>query len=208
MDSVGRIVSSMQAAAKDCQWSIPDEQSIREIIGLSLKVAIPILFGVRNEAEIELLINRYREHYLFLDPTPTTLFPGVKEVLAALKAQGYLLAVATGKARAGLDRVLEQTKSAHLFEATRAADEANSKPDPLMLEQILDQLSIPVTQALMVGDSIHDMDMARRLGMDRIGITWGSHDATALQGYAPCQIFDDLSQLLTWLPASTSPVVE
>ena len=134
MDSVGRIVSSMQAAAKDCQWSIPDEQSIREIIGLSLKVAIPILFGVRNEA--------------------------------------------------------------------------NSKPDPLMLEQILDQLSIPVTQALMVGDSIHDMEMARRLGMDRIGITWGSHDATALQGYAPCQIFDDLSQLLTWLPASTSPVVE
>ena len=99
MDSVGRIVSSMQAAAKDCQWSIPDEQSIREIIGLSLKVAIPILFGARSEAEIELLINRYREHYLFLDPTPTTLFPGVKEVLAALKAHELIKVKVAGEDR-------------------------------------------------------------------------------------------------------------
>lgn len=206
MDSVGRIVSSMQAAAKDCQWPVPDECRVREIIGLSLKVAIPILFGERTEAEIELLIGRYREHYLFLDKTPTTLFTGVKEVLAALKDQGYLLAVATGKARAGLDRVLKETSVTHLFEATRAADEANSKPDPLMLEQILEQLSVPVGQALMIGDSIHDMEMARRLGMDRIGITWGSHDASALQAYAPCQVFDDLGQLLAWLPSATVPV--
>ncbi len=199
MDSVARIVSSMQAAAADCRLPVPSASSVKSIIGLSLGVAMPRLFGPRSDEEVEALIARYREHYLFLDDTPTTLFDGVASVLQELSARGYLLAVATGKARAGLERVLKETELQNCFHATRTPDESCSKPDPLMLSQILEELAVPVTQALMVGDSTHDMEMAQRLGMDRAGIVWGAHDAMALQQFSPRILLDDLHQLLVYL---------
>lgn len=199
MDSVARIVSSMQAAARECGLPVPTADRVRAIIGMSLSVAIPSLFGPRSDEEIEHLIARYREHYLFLDETPTGLFQGVETVLQELLTRGYLLAVATGKARAGLDRVLQETGLGGYFQATRTADEASSKPDPAMLSQLLQELAVPVTEALMVGDSTHDMEMAQRLGMDRVGITWGAHDAMALQPYGPKGLLDNLQQLLTIL---------
>ena len=195
MDSVGRIVACMQKSAMDCALPIPSADQIKEIIGLSLREAMTRLFVPVTESEVEALIARYREHYLYLDATPTPLFPGVESVLASLHAQGYILAVATGKARAGLDRVLQETGLAALFHASRGADEARSKPDPLMLEQLLAELDIPVDQAVMVGDSIHDMAMAERLGMARIGISWGVHPAERLASYQPRAVIDSLSSL-------------
>jgi phosphoglycolate phosphatase len=202
MDSVGRIVSCMQQSARDCQLPVPETDAVRDIIGLSLRIAIPRLFAGLSDGLVEQMLARYREHYLYLDATPTPLFPGVESQLMAWHANGYQLAVATGKARAGLDRVLAETGLAPLFVASRGADEARSKPDPLMLEQILQQLDIPVCQALMVGDSIHDMAMAQALGMDRIGITWGVHGPQQLQAHGPVTIVDNLDQLAGYLSST------
>ena len=144
-------------------------------------------------------VARYREHYLVLDKTPTPLFNGVEETLMQLREAGYRLAIATGKARGGLDRVLAATGLASYFHASRGADEAKSKPDPLMLSQILAELDVPVEQAVMVGDSCHDMAMAEALGMARIGVTWGVHDAKRLAAHQPLQIIDRLPQLISLL---------
>ncbi|MGL4205095.1 MAG: HAD family hydrolase [Aeromonadaceae bacterium] len=195
MDSVGRIVSCMQKAAMECDLPTPSTEQVKEIIGLSLREAMPQLFVAVTESQIEALIARYREHYLYLDETPTPLFPGVASVISSLHAQGYVLAVATGKARAGLDRVLQETGLRAFFHASRGADEARSKPDPLMLEQLLAELDIPLDQAVMVGDSIHDMAMAERLGMARIGISWGVHSAERLARYQPRAVIDSLTLL-------------
>ena len=146
MDSVARIVSCMQQAARDCQLPVPADAAVRDIIGLSLRVAIPRLFPGLTVEMLDLCIDRYREHYLYLDSTPTPLFPGVAEQLACWHAAGYQLAVATGKARAGLERVLDETGLGHLFAARRGADEALSKPDPLMLQQLLEELDVPSHQ--------------------------------------------------------------
>lgn len=202
MDSVARIVSCMQQSAADCLLPIPDVVAIHDIIGLSLRTAIPRLFPRVPDAMVELLLARYREHYLHLDTTPTPLFPGVESQLQTWRNSGYQLAVATGKARAGLDRVLLETGLGSLFASTRGADEARSKPDPLMLAQILEQLDVPVSQAVMVGDSIHDMAMAQALGMDRIGITWGVHGPQQLQAHGPVTIVDNLDQLAGYLSST------
>ncbi|MNH10567.1 Pyrophosphatase PpaX [compost metagenome] len=110
-------------------------------------------------------------------------------------AQGIALAVATGKSRRGLDRVLDETGLRPLFAATRGADEANSKPDPLMLTQILAELGLVPGQAVMIGDSIHDMAMAEALAMPRIGVTWGVHDRDRLQAHEPVAVVDTMDEL-------------
>ena len=149
MDSVGRIVACVQGAARYCELAVPAPAQIRQIIGLSLDVAMSRLFPLSSgcafdERQIAALIDRYRHHYLH-DATPSPLFAGAGELLHDWRSRGLQLAVATGKSRRGLDRVLDETGLRPLFVTSRGADEARSKPDPLMLEQILDELGLSVT---------------------------------------------------------------
>jgi len=195
MDSVGRIVACVQAAARDCGEGVPEAPSIHQIIGLSLEVGIPRLFNLAEGSErAQALIARYRHHYLH-DKTPSPLFAGARELLHGWQAQGIGLAVATGKSRRGLDRVLDETGLRPLFAASRGADEANSKPDPLMLVQILAELGCEPAQAVMIGDSIHDMAMAEALQMPRIGVTWGVHDRERLLRHDPLAVVDTMDEL-------------
>ena len=195
MDSVGRIVACVAHAARDCGEPVPTAVETHQIIGLSLEVGIPRLFSLEQGSEqANALIAHYRHHYVH-DSTPSPLFAGTRELLQHWHAQGVALAVATGKSRRGLDRVLDETGLRPLFAATRGADEANSKPDPLMLTQILDELGIAPHQAVMIGDSIHDMAMAEALAMPRIGVSWGVHDRTRLLVHHPLAVVDTMAEL-------------
>ncbi|MBO1518789.1 HAD family hydrolase [Oceanisphaera pacifica] len=199
MDSVARIVSSMEAAARDCQLTVPTAAAVRDIIGLSLYKAFPILFGHLNEQETAALVAAYRRHYMELNTTPTPLFAGAEELIKSLHQAGYLLAVATGKYRVGLDAVLASTQLGGYFHATRGADQALSKPNPLMLEQILAELKLTPADAVMVGDSSYDLAMAQAIGMDRIGVTYGVHDAATLCQHTPIALIDDVRELKNWI---------
>ncbi|MFQ1983884.1 HAD-IA family hydrolase [Aeromonas veronii] len=205
MDSVGRIVACVQGAARDCELAVPAPAQIRQIIGLSLDVAMPRLFPLSSgsgsgsgsafdERQIAALIDRYRHHYLH-DATPSPLFSGAGELLHDWQSRGLQLAVATGKSRRGLDRVLDETGLRPLFVASRGADEARSKPDPLMLEQILDELELSPRQAVMIGDSVHDMAMAEAIAMPRIGVTWGVDSRDALSRHGPVAVVDSMAAL-------------
>ncbi|MDV2858681.1 MULTISPECIES: HAD family hydrolase [Oceanimonas] len=199
MDSVARIVSSMQAAALDCNQPVPTPEAVRHIIGLSLYKAFPVLFGELTVAESDALLHAYRRHYLELNTTPSPLFAGADKVLTGLHQTGYRLAVATGKAREGLDLVLKDSGLGHLFHALRGADQARSKPDPLMLAQILDELRMAPEQAVMVGDSSYDLAMAEAIGMDRIGVTYGVHNRDQLGVHKPVALIDDIRHLPEWV---------
>ncbi|EKP0308633.1 HAD-IA family hydrolase [Aeromonas veronii] len=201
MDSVGRIVACVQGAARDCELAVPAPAQIRQIIGLSLDVAMSRLFLLRSdngtaidERKIAALIDRYRHHYLH-DATPSPLFAGVGELLHDWQSRGLQLAVATGKSRRGLDRVLDETGLRLLFMTSRGADEARSKPDPLMLEQILAELGLSPRQAVMIGDSVHDMAMAEAIAMPRIGVTWGVDSRDALGRHGPVAVVDSMTAL-------------
>ncbi|MFP2769463.1 HAD family hydrolase [Oceanisphaera sp. KMM 10153] len=199
MDSVARIVSSMQAAALDCALTVPTAAAVRNIIGLSLHKAFPLLFGSLTATDETAMFAAYRRHYLELDETPSPLFAGAADTIKGLHDAGYRLAVATGKQRVGLDRVLAETGLGAYFHALRGADQAQSKPHPLMLEQILDELKLSPAEAVMVGDSSYDLAMAEAIGMDRIGVTYGVHDGIKLCQHAPLALIDDIRQLPGWL---------
>ncbi|ART83807.1 HAD family hydrolase [Oceanisphaera profunda] len=199
MDSVARIVSSMQTAALDCLLPVPSAEAVRDIIGLSLYKAFPILFGTLSDAQSTQLLTVYRRHYLELDQTPSPLFAGASDTIKGLHASGYQLAVATGKQRVGLDSVLADTQLGSYFHALRGADQAVSKPHPLMLEQILDELQVKPAEAVMVGDSSYDLAMAQAIGMPRIGVTYGVHDSIKLSAHQPLALIDDIRHLRQWV---------
>ncbi|MCK8106992.1 HAD-IA family hydrolase [Pseudoalteromonas sp. 2CM41L] len=193
MDSISKIVNCIRLSALALNIEPPSDTAIKNIIGMSLELAIEVLFP-DEVAQHPALINGYKQQYR-VDTTATPVFDNVENVLSALKAQGVILAIATGKGRAGLMRLLEQTQLGHYFSATRTSDEARSKPSPDMLEQLLVELAINADEALMIGDTKIDMAMAQAANIDRIGVTMGVHSAAQLSEFSPVATVDNYQQL-------------
>lgn len=198
-DSIGRIVQAMIEASVTFGYAPRGELAIKGIIGLGLPEAIRSLYPHISDDELVAFRQCYAQSYMALDVEPSPLFPGVVESLEAFRHQGYKLAVATGKARRGLDRVLGAHGWQDYFDITRAADESASKPHPLMLEQILEHCGVAARQALMVGDSSFDLQMANNAGMDSVAVGYGALDLGALQAYRPRLAIERFSELQTWL---------
>ena len=201
-NSVGQIVRSLKHAAQHHQLVLSDAAA-QSIIGLGLEEVMQTLFPEHPDLHAD-LIQRYSQHYVANSATDRW-FDGVAEMLSMLKTRQIQLAIATGKSRAGLDRVLALTQSQHMFAVTRAASETRSKPDPLMLEEILAHTGVAVENAIMVGDSSYDLEMAQNLGMRAIGVNYGVHDVACLSQFNPLCVVDDvpaLSQTLAQLLAA------
>jgi phosphoglycolate phosphatase len=130
------------------------------------------------------------------------LFAGVRELLHDLHAAGYRLAVATGKSRRGLEHALESTALRKYFAASRCADETNPKPHPAMLLELMAQFAALPGQALMIGDTSHDLEMARSAGVDAVAVTYGAHPGDALRALAPRACVASIVELRAWLTAN------
>lgn len=198
-DSIGRIVESMRMAATLSGRQVLDDHAIKGIIGLGLPEAIRTLYPDITANDLVDFRQRYADSYMAMDDVPSPLFDGVLESIEAFRAEGYQLAVATGKARRGLDRVLKAHDWLDYFDITRAADETASKPDPLMLHEILQHCDVAPERALMVGDSSFDLLMARNAGMDSVAVGYGAQSLSSLREYEPRLAIDRFSELRTWL---------
>ena len=195
MDSISRIVSSMQSAARSCELIVPSKDKAKSIIGLSLAVGIKKLFPTLSEEGLDKMLTEYKYQYLEGDTTPSPLFENSLNLLTALKKDQRKLAVATGKARPGLQRIFDVTGAEHYFDASCCAGEVLSKPAPDMLLRILAELDITADQAVMIGDTSYDMQMAKSAGVDRIGITLGVDTRAVLNEYQPVAVVDSISEL-------------
>ncbi|MGI2169411.1 HAD-IIIA family hydrolase [Shewanella sp. MF05960] len=196
MDTVGKIVSCMQGVAHELALTVPTEQQVRDVIGLSLPTIMPILFA--GHQDHQQIIDCYRRHHLASD-YPTPLFDGVELLIKQLHDAGYLLAIATGKAREGLDRVLELNGLEQYFHASRCASDSQSKPHPEMLQSLLSHFEISADKAIMIGDSIHDLTMANNANMASIGVSYGAHDEARLQVLQPLAIVSQASAIRDYL---------
>jgi len=198
MDSTRAIVASIQGACVDLGLPVPDSRQASWVIGLSLESALYHAVPTLTADLVDDFQARYRAHY-FSQDGQLPLFDGMDELLGALRGHGALLGVATGKSRAGLDRVLTQRGMHGQFDITRCADETFSKPHPAMLLEILDELCLEPDEVLMIGDTSHDMQMARNAGMDGLAVTYGAHDPEALSAGQPLAMVDSVAQMRDWL---------
>lgn len=200
VDSIGRIVESMHRAAAGCGLPSLGDEAVKSIIGLGLPEAIQTLYPeLREAALIERFRLGYGEHYMSLESEPSALFPGVAESLAAFREQGYQLAVATGKGRRGLHRVLEGHGWLDYFDVTRCADETASKPHPRMLHEIMAHCAVTPERALMVGDSVFDLQMASNAGVDSVAVGFGAQPLDSLRAHGPRLAINEFSELRAWL---------
>jgi phosphoglycolate phosphatase len=197
-DSTGLIVRCIQAACRDIDTPVPDDMQAAYVIGMglmdALKHAVPDL-PVERYPELGL---RYRHHYMQWQHE-IVLFEGTREMLQALKERNHWLAVATGKTRHGLNEALDSAQLEAMFDSTRTADETASKPNPLMLHELMAEVGAEPARTLMVGDTTHDLQLAANAGVASLAVSFGAHAPEYFQRYAPLDVAHSTRELHAWL---------
>jgi len=197
IDSQANIVQCFKYVIDDLDLPDRSSEEISNIIGLGMWEALRELFPQNNTEEYQQMVDRYRYHFFASDPSQP--FSGAGTVLSSLAEDGYILAVATGKGRRGLDKALDSTGFRQYFHATRCADETRSKPHPQMLEELLDETGMNGEQAIMIGDTEYDLEMAKNAGIPSIGVSYGVHEADRLLKHEPISVLNEIGALLNWL---------
>ena len=197
-DSTAAIVRAIQLAVRDVGGHEPEAADAAWVIGMALGPALRrVAPGIAPE-KYPLLADRYRHHYAQL-AAQVLLFDGVRDMLHELRARGHLLAIATGKSRAGLREALHQSQRAASFDAPRTAEECAGKPNPQMLHELMEELGATPERTLMIGDTSHDMEMAQRAGCAAVAVSYGAHGASSLHAFSPRFVAPSVAALRQWL---------
>ena len=198
MDSAAHIAAALQAAFRDLALPVPSTAAARHVIGLGLEDAMTYLNPGLARGRYAEVADRYRVHFLAGDQG-MELFPAVAAGIPALNQEGYLMAVATGKSRRGLDRSLLATGLVPCFHASRCADEGFPKPHPEMLHRIMEMLGAVPDRTLMIGDTTHDLQMAQNAGVAAVAVGYGAHLPGDLESMNPLGCVSSFEQLMQWL---------
>ena len=197
-DSTAIIVRSIQEAVRDVGGAVPTDEAASYVIGMALTQALAHAAPDVPPEKYPELGNRYRYHYL-QHQDDLSLFDGVLPLLGDLRAQGHLLAVATGKSRRGLDEALHSVQLKGVFDGSRTADETAGKPHPLMLQELMAEFDVPPERLLMIGDTTHDLQMALSAGCASVGVSYGAHEPAAFDVLNPLHVAHSVRELHDWL---------
>jgi phosphoglycolate phosphatase len=200
-DSTAAITKSIQEAVRDVGGQVPTQEAASYVIGMALTQALAHAAPDVPPEKYAELGNRYRYHYL-QHQNELTLFDGVVPLLEMLRERGYLLAVATGKSRRGLNEVLASVALKGLFDGSRTADETAGKPHPLMLQELMAEFGVEPGRVLMIGDTTHDLLMARNAGCARVGVSYGAHATGGFGEFEPLYVAESVAGLHQWLLAN------
>lgn len=205
VDSQASIVNCMTHSFQALSVDIPEREAILSIVGLSLPAAIARLAPDQPDAMRAALVEGYKQAFhdqrLQTGVASSPLFPGAREVIERLRVMpDVLLGVATGKSRRGLDALIEGHGLDGCFVTLQVADHHPSKPHPSMVQAALAETGVEQANAVMIGDTSYDMDMAAAAGIPGIGVTWGYHDHATLTSAAHIiETFDQLPEVLVKL---------
>jgi phosphoglycolate phosphatase len=197
-DSTQIIVRCIQRAVADVGGTVPGNREAAWVIGLALNEALARAAPDVPADRYPELGQRYRFHYL-AHQNDLSLFEGVLGMLQDLRERHHLLAVATGKSRRGLNEVLRTVQLQGLFDGSRTADETAGKPDPLMLHELMRELGTEPERTLMIGDTTHDLQMARNAGCASVGVSYGAHEPDGFAALQPQAVVHSVRELHDWL---------
>lgn len=197
-DSTALIVRCIQSACADLQLPIPSRLDAAYVIGLGLHDALAHVAPTLPKERVPELGLRYRHHY-YQRSHELSLFEGSLELLSQLKSRHHWLAVATGKTRSGLNEALENVALRGVFDATRTADETQSKPHPLMLLELMAELGVEPERTLMIGDTTHDLQLAVNAGTHSVAVSYGAHEPAAFANYPTRHVAHSVAELQQWL---------
>ena len=197
-DSTAIITRCIQEAVRDVGGAVPSDETASYVIGMALMPALAHAAPDVPKEKYPQLGERYRHHYL-AHQHDISLFEGVLPMLAALKSRQYLLTVATGKSRVGLDEALHAAELKGMFVGSRTADETRGKPHPQMLNELMAEFGVRPERTLMIGDTTHDLQMALNAGCASVGVSYGAHEPTAFDELKPRFVAHSVRELHEWL---------
>lgn len=200
-DSTALIVSCIQAAVRDVGGQEPPRERVAWVIGMGLAQAMAHAAPDVPPHRQPLLVERYRHHW-FARQHEVTLFDGVLPLLKDLRSRRHWLAIATGKSRRGLDAALQTAALQGVFDSSRTADETAGKPHPQMLSELMEEFGVSPQRTLMIGDTTHDVLMARNAGCAAVAVTYGAHGHEDLRALEPVYLADTVTDLHQWLRAN------
>ncbi|HLO78256.1 MAG TPA: HAD family hydrolase [Magnetospirillum sp.] len=202
IDSEHNIVAAMTEAWSRMELGVPDAAEVRRIIGLSLVEACASLLPWATHELHRSVAEHYKDAFRALRLLPDTvepLFPGVVEVLDALEAQGWLLGLATGKSRRGVDNMLSNHGLEGRFVTIQTADDNPGKPNPGMLLRAAAETGADAADVVMVGDTAYDMLMAQAARAVGVGVSWGYHTIPELRQSGARVVIDSFDALPEFL---------
>lgn len=197
-DSTAVIARCIQSAVTDLGYTPPSQEAASYVIGMGLAQALAHAAPDVPREQYALLGERFRFHYM-AHQNDLSLFAGVLPLLAELKERQHLLAVATGKNRAGLDEVLRTQALSGVFDSSRTADETAGKPHPRMLHELMGEFGVKPERTLMIGDTTHDLQMALNAGCASLGVSYGAHEPAAFDALKPLHVAHSVRELHDWL---------
>ncbi len=197
-DSTAIITRCIQLAVRDVGGTVPTDAQAAYVIGMALMQALAHAAPDVPEEKYPELGARYRHHYL-AHQNDISLFGGVLEMLADLKARHHWLTVATGKSRRGLDEALHAAELKGVFDGSRTADETAGKPHPRMLHELMREFGVEPERTLMIGDTTHDLQMALNAGCASVGVSYGAHEPDAFHALQPRHVAHSVRDLHDWL---------
>lgn len=197
-DSTAIIVRCIQEAVRDVGGTVPSQEAAAYVIGMNLMQALAHAAPDVPQDLYPKLGERYRFHYM-QHQDDLSLFEGVLPLLDALRQQGHLLTVATGKSRRGLDEALHSVELQGRFDGSRTADETAGKPHPLMLQELMAEFGVRPERTLMIGDTTHDLQMALNAGCASVGVSYGAHEPSAFHALQPRAVVHSVAELHEWL---------
>jgi phosphoglycolate phosphatase len=201
IDSASTIAECIRLAAADLGLDVPTKEQASHVIGLGLHDALRYAVPQLRPEQMSEFVARYRYHFLMREDS-MGLFDGMRNLIEGM-SKVRTLAIATGKSRRGLDRALDSTGLKPYFQSSRCADETNPKPHPAMLLELLNEFDVAPNAALMIGDTSHDLEMARAAGVDGLAVTYGAHPENSLRACSPRACVSTVAELGTWLSANT-----
>jgi phosphoglycolate phosphatase len=205
VDSISAIVACTERALAEVGAAPVAPVAIRSTIGLGIRQMIEELVPGCDDALFQRICAAYRDHWLGGLGAAHHPFAGVGPLLGELATAGYLLAVATAKSRRGLEADFARSGLGPHFHASRTVDEAPAKPDPAMLESLLEELGASAERTLMIGDTTHDLEMAVNAGIAGLGVTSGSQTREQLSAVHSVALLASVRDLPAWLAAHTRP---
>lgn len=197
-DSVGLITDLMIQSFLLHNISPPSRMEVADILGIKLSEAFKILLKEKDQNASELIFNSYIELYN-QSSNKVKLFDGVELGIKELHRYGYKIAIATGGGRNYLDSCLAQTSIKDFINVTKTSDDCFSKPHPQMCNEILNELIIEPEKSIVIGDSIHDLQMAKNAGISSLAVTYGAHKQDSLSVYDALDYMDDANMVFDWI---------
>ena len=202
VDGQAAVCDSMEAAFAEAGLPSPDRNRVRRIVGLSLPQAVMQLAPDAERDTVIAAVDAYKSHFRATRESGRlreVLYDGIPQTLQALHDADWSLAVATGKSDRGLQATLASNTLTHLFTSLQTADRPPSKPHPAMLEAALFECGAAPADAVMIGDTSFDIEMAKAAGVRPIGVAWGYHEPEELVRAGAVAVAETPAQLTEML---------